>query len=138
MEAAAGIVDIVNENMAAAFRVKTIERGLDPREFLLCAFGGAGPLQAVELARLLGIPEVVIPPNPGVTSAAGLLASDLRYDAVRSVLQRLGDVDAIALRAAYEEHEQPFGRCSSRTAARTTRSRSRGRRIFGTEARATS
>ena len=107
-DAAAGIVDIVNENMAAAFRVKTIERGLDPRQFLLCAFGGAGPLQAVELARLLGIPEVVIPPNPGVTSAAGLLASDLRYDAVRSVLQRLGDVDAIALRAAYEEHERPL------------------------------
>jgi N-methylhydantoinase A len=108
VEAAAGIVDIVNENMAAAFRVKTIERGLDPREFLLCAFGGAGPLQAVELARLLGIPEVVIPPSPGVTSAAGLLASDLRYDVVRSMLRRLDDVEPAALQAAYEEHEQPL------------------------------
>jgi N-methylhydantoinase A len=107
-DAAAGIIDIVNENMAAAFRVKTIERGLDPRQFLLCAFGGAGPLQAAELARLLEIPEVVIPPSPGVTSAAGLLASDLRYDAVRSVLQRLGDVDVEALRTTYEDHEHPL------------------------------
>jgi N-methylhydantoinase A len=108
LDAAAGIVEIVNENMAAAFRVKTIERGLDPREFLLCAFGGAGPLQAAELARLLGVPEVVIPPNPGVTSAAGLLASDLRYDAVRSVLRSLDDLDPGALQTSYEEHQAPL------------------------------
>jgi N-methylhydantoinase A len=105
-EAAAGIVDIVNENMAAAFRVKTIERGLDPRSFLLCAFGGAGPLQAAELARLLGIGEIVIPPNPGVTSAAGLLASDLRYDVVRSMLRRLDEVDTAALQIAFEQYER--------------------------------
>ena len=105
-DAAAGIIDIVNENMAAAFRVKTIERGLDPRSFLLCAFGGAGPLQAAELARLLGIREIVIPPNPGVTSAAGLLASDLRYDVVRSMLRRLDEVDTTALQAAFEEYDR--------------------------------
>ena len=105
-DAAAGIIDIVNENMATAFRVKTIERGLDPRSFLLCAFGGAGPLQAAELARLLGIREIVIPPNPGVTSAAGLLASDLRYDVVRSMLRRLDEVDTTALQAAFEEYDR--------------------------------
>jgi N-methylhydantoinase A len=106
VEAAVGIVEIVNENMAAALRLKTIERGLDPREFLLCAFGGAGPLHAVELARLLGIPDVLIPGNPGVTSAAGLLASGLRYDIVQSVLQPLAELDTGELEAAYRRREE--------------------------------
>jgi N-methylhydantoinase A len=104
-EAAAGIIDIVNENMAAAMRVKTIERGLDPRGFVLCAFGGAGPLHGAELARLLEMPEVVIPPSPGVTSAAGLLASNLRYDMIQSVLRPLETVDADALEATLAERE---------------------------------
>jgi N-methylhydantoinase A len=92
--------------MAAALRLKTIERGLDPREFVLSAFGGAGPLHAVELARLLRIPEVLIPPNPGVTSAAGLLASDLRYDVVQSVMRRLGEVEPQSMDAMFRSHEQ--------------------------------
>ncbi len=104
-EVAAGIVRMVNENMAAALRTKTIQRGLDPREFLLCAFGGAGPLQAAELARILGIPEVLIPPNPGVTSAAGLLTTDLRYDISRSYLVALSKVDAEAVGRMYREQE---------------------------------
>lgn len=105
VQAAAAILRIVNENMAAALRTKTIERGLDPREFLLCAFGGGGPAQAAELARILQIPEVVIPPNPGVTSAAGLLTSNLRYDIGRSFLRGLGEVGPPDLEAIFSEQE---------------------------------
>jgi N-methylhydantoinase A len=106
VEAAAAIVRIVNENMAAAMRTKTIERGLDPRQFLMCAFGGGGPAQAAELARILQIPEVVIPPNPGVTSAAGLLTSDLRYDVGQTFLRFLSAVDAASLEAVFAEQEK--------------------------------
>jgi N-methylhydantoinase A len=105
LETAAGIIRIVNENMAAALRMKTIQRGLDPRDFLLCGFGGAGPLQAAELARILEMPEVLIPPNPGVTSAAGLLTSDLRYDVSQSFLQPLSRVDLAALERSFAEQE---------------------------------
>ena len=104
-DAAAGVLDIVNENMAAAMRLKTIERGLDPREFVLCAFGGAGPLHGAELARLLEMPEVVIPPAPGVTSAAGLLASNLRYDVIQSMLRPLATLDPEALENTLGTHE---------------------------------
>ncbi|MEA2442932.1 MAG: hypothetical protein QOJ12_224 [Thermoleophilales bacterium] len=97
LDTAAGIIRIVNENMAAALRMKTIQRGLDPRHFLLSAFGGAGPLQGAELARILSIPQVIVPPNPGVTSAAGLLTSDLRYDVSQSVLRALSAVDGAQL-----------------------------------------
>jgi N-methylhydantoinase A len=104
--AAAAIVRIVNEHMAAALRTKTIERGLDPREFLLCAFGGAGPAQALELARILGIPEVLIPPHPGVTSAAGLLTSDLRYDIGQSLLRGLADLSPGDLELVFADQER--------------------------------
>jgi N-methylhydantoinase A len=106
LETAAGIVRIVNENMAAALRMKTIQRGLDPRSFLLSAFGGGGPLQAAELARILGIPQVIVPPNPGVTSAAGLLTSDLRYDVSQSFLRPLHDLDLRALEEQFRAQEE--------------------------------
>jgi N-methylhydantoinase A len=93
VECAAGVLKIVNENMASAIRTKTIQRGLDPREFLLVAFGGAGPAQAVELADILQIPKVLVPPNPGVTAAAGLLAADIRLDVSVSILAKLTTVD---------------------------------------------
>lgn len=105
LETAAGIVRIVNENMAAALRTKTIERGLDPRDFLLSAFGGGGPAQGAELAAILEIPRVIVPPNPGVTSAAGLLTSDLRYDVSQSYLMPLHAVDPSDLRARFEQQE---------------------------------
>lgn len=106
VEAAAAIIRIVNENMAAAVRTKTIERGLDPREFLLAAFGGGGPAQAAELARILEIPEVLIPPHPGVTSATGLLTSDLRYDVGRSFLRALTEVNPTEAEAIFAEQER--------------------------------
>ncbi|MEO6826919.1 MAG: hydantoinase/oxoprolinase family protein [Microbacteriaceae bacterium] len=85
-EAAEGIITIANGNMAAAIRSRTVQRGLDPREFSLVAFGGAGPLHAAELAESLDIPEVIIPPYPGINSAMGLLTTDLRYDQMHTVL----------------------------------------------------
>jgi N-methylhydantoinase A len=80
MEAAAGIIDIVNAHMARILRVVSVARGLDPRDFALIAFGGAGPLHAADLAADLGIPRVVVPEAPGVFSALGLLWADLRAD----------------------------------------------------------
>ena len=85
-EAAEGIITIANSNMAAAIRSRTVQRGLDPREFALVAFGGAGALHAAELAETLDIPEVVVPPYPGINSAMGLLTTDLRYDQMHTVL----------------------------------------------------
>ena len=70
-EAAAQIVEVVNSNMAQALRIVSVERGHDPREFSLIAFGGAGPVHAVALAEELAIPEVIIPPAPGAFSALG-------------------------------------------------------------------
>jgi N-methylhydantoinase A/oxoprolinase/acetone carboxylase beta subunit len=93
-ETAEGILTIANSNMARAIRSRTIEKGHDPREFALVAFGGAGPLHAAEVADSLGIPEVLVPPYPWITSAAGLLTSDLKYDQMRTVFQLQGAVDA--------------------------------------------
>jgi N-methylhydantoinase A len=94
IEAAAdGVLTIINANMANAIRSRTVQKGHDPREFSLVAFGGAGPLHGVEVARDLGIPEVIIPPYPGITSAAGLLTTDLKYDAIRTEFQTSGNVD---------------------------------------------
>jgi N-methylhydantoinase A len=81
-EAAAGIVTILNSNMANATHAITTQKGHDPREFSLVAFGGAGPLHAAEVARILGVKEVIIPAYPGINSAIGLLTTDLKYDAI--------------------------------------------------------
>jgi N-methylhydantoinase A len=86
-EAAAGVLAIVGANMANAIRSRTVQKGIDPRDFALVAFGGAGPLHAVDVAIELGIPEVVVPPHPGITSAIGLLTTDLKYDAIRTAFQ---------------------------------------------------
>jgi N-methylhydantoinase A/oxoprolinase/acetone carboxylase beta subunit len=94
VDAAEGIVTIANANMAAAIRSRTIEKGHDPRDFTLVAFGGAGPLHAAEVADSLGVPEVLVPPFPGITSAAGLLTTDLRYDQMRTVFMVEGAIDA--------------------------------------------
>ena len=71
---------MINSNMANAIRSRTVQKGIDPREFALVAFGGAGPLHGVEVAAMLGFPEVIVPPYPGITSAMGLLTTDLKYD----------------------------------------------------------
>ena len=78
--AAAGILEIVNVNMMGAVRVISVEQGEDPRRFALIAFGGAGPLHAVDVASNMGIPRVVVPPRPGLLSAIGLVHADIRGD----------------------------------------------------------
>jgi len=86
---AAGVVRVVNSNMERALRVVSLERGYDPREFALVAFGGAGGLHACELAEALAIPTVVVPARPGALSAVGILVSDVIKDFSRTVLWRL-------------------------------------------------
>jgi N-methylhydantoinase A len=78
-DAAAGIIAIANANMLRAIRLITVQKGLDPRTFSLVAFGGAGPMHACAVAREARIPRVVVPPHPGITSAVGLLMTDIRH-----------------------------------------------------------
>jgi N-methylhydantoinase A len=87
----AGVVRVVNANMERALRVVSIERGYDPREFTLVAFGGAGGLHACELAEALAIPTVMIPARPGALSAFGILVSDVVKDYSRTLLWRFAD-----------------------------------------------
>ena len=97
MEAAAGIVSVVNHGMAEALRIVSVERGHDAREFSLVAFGGAGPVHAAALADELDIPEVVIPPIPGGFSALGLVATDLRRDWSHTFYSPIDSIDVEAL-----------------------------------------
>jgi len=87
LEAAEGVLTILNANMANAIRSRTVQRGIDPREFSMVAMGGAGPLQGAEVAQMLDLREVIVPPHPGITSALGLLIADLKYDAIHTQFQ---------------------------------------------------
>jgi len=98
-EAAEGIVRIAVAKMTTAIREVSVARGLDPREFVLFAYGGAGPMHATQVATELGIPQVVIPPAPGNFSALGLIMSDVRHDLVQSRFVRLSALDV----RGYEE-----------------------------------
>jgi 5-oxoprolinase (ATP-hydrolysing) len=102
-DAAQAIVEIANENMANAIRVLTVERGLDPREFSLVAFGGAGPLHAGEVAAALGISDVLIPPHPGLASAFGTLLADRRVDRRWTKLFRSTNADCAAIQQKLDE-----------------------------------
>jgi N-methylhydantoinase A len=108
-EAAEGVITVLNANMANAIRSRTVQKGIDPRNFTLVAFGGAGPLHGAEVAAMLGIPEVIVPPHPGITSAVGLLISDLRYDAIRTAFQVSGAVDLARLNADFAAMSQELG-----------------------------
>jgi N-methylhydantoinase A len=103
--AAAGVVRLADVKMALAVRSITTERGLDPRDYALVAYGGGGPLHAVAIARELGIPRVIVPPAPSTFSAWGMLATDLRHDLVRTVLEPLERTDAAWAEARYREME---------------------------------
>ncbi len=100
-EAAAGVYEVVNATMAAAVRVVTLERGIDPRDFTLLASGGAAGVHVARLAEEFGIATVVIPANPGVGSAVGLLASDVVTDHVRTQVIDSVDADASVVEAIY-------------------------------------
>lgn len=92
-ETAEGILTILNSNMANAIRSRTVQKGIDPRGFALVAMGGAGPLHGVEVAAMIGVPEVIVPPYPGITSAMGLLTTDLKYDLTRTQFQTSEAID---------------------------------------------
>ncbi len=93
MEVALGIVEIANSAMVGALRQVSVQRGHDPRDFLLVAFGGAGPVHANRLAAELEIPTVLVPPSPGTTSAMGLLVTDIKHDYSVALIQRAGRLD---------------------------------------------
>jgi N-methylhydantoinase A len=112
--AAQAVIDVATANMERALRVVSVQRGFDPREFTLVAFGGAGPLHACALADALELPRVLVPPAPGVLAALGAAASDLTATRTRSVLLPLGSAALLALEtalaaAAAEAREQVGG-----------------------------
>ncbi|MHA2140493.1 MAG: hydantoinase/oxoprolinase family protein [Candidatus Thorarchaeota archaeon] len=98
-ETALGIIRISTSNMVQAIREVTVERGRDPRDFALVPFGGAGPTQAIDIATALGIDAILIPPNPGITSALGLLCADLRVDVMRTVMMSGSDATSETIKA---------------------------------------
>ncbi|AUX10036.1 N-methylhydantoinase A [Halalkaliarchaeum desulfuricum] len=105
-EAAQGILDVANANMERALRVVSVERGHDPRDFGLVAFGGAGPLHAASLAAELDVPRVIVPRTAGVLSALGLLVTDLLQDFSTSMVRRLPEADPSAIEAVLQEFER--------------------------------
>jgi N-methylhydantoinase A len=105
-DAARGIVEIVDNNMIGALKVMSVERGLAPSDFTLCAFGGAGPVHGSRLMRLLGAPRLLIPRHPGILCAMGLLATDLKYDFAVTRLQRGGRYDLEAIGQTLRDLEQ--------------------------------
>jgi N-methylhydantoinase A len=104
-EAAQGIVDVANANMERALRVVSVERGHDPREFGLVAFGGAGPLHAASLAADLEVPTVLVPRTAGVLSALGLLITDLVHDFSTSMVRPVEAVSGEDLEPVFERFE---------------------------------
>ena len=103
--AAKAIVSVANANMADAVRLISISRGYDPRDFALVAFGGAGALHGVALAKELSIPTVIVPPNPGVTSALGCLLVDVRHDLSQTYLALAAEADPTDIEARFAEME---------------------------------
>jgi N-methylhydantoinase A/oxoprolinase/acetone carboxylase beta subunit len=104
LEAAAwGVHQIVTTNMELATRVVSIERGRDPRQLTLVAFGGSGPVHGCRLAQALGVPRLILPAAAGVTAAIGLLAAEVRFDVARTYVGRLDDVNPEMIAAMYAE-----------------------------------
>ena len=105
LRAAYGITQVANAAMMRALRAVSTERGRDPREFTLIAFGGAGPIHAAALAENLGITRVLVPLFPGLFSALGLLLADYRHDYIHSIALALDKIDPQAIVRQYEELE---------------------------------
>lgn len=115
---AAGIVTLVDTQMAKVLRIVTIERGLDPRDFTMIAFGGNGPLHACALAEELGISRVIVPRHPGVFSALGLLFADLRASFVQPLLRTTDELQGADLEALFAELEDEGRRALREQGAR--------------------
>lgn len=106
VQAAYGIIEIVNTHMIRALRLVSVERGYDPRDFVILAFGGAGPMHAAFLAEGLGVKNIVIPPNPGVFSALGLMLADFRHDFVRNIMKPASEINTELLEKIFGEIEK--------------------------------
>ncbi|MEQ1942639.1 hydantoinase/oxoprolinase family protein [Mesorhizobium sp. VNQ89] len=104
-EAALSIIKVANANMADAVRLLSIRRGYDPRDFALVAFGGAGPLHGAALAKDLSIPVVLVPPNPGVTSALGCLLVDIQHDISQMYLAKAEEIEFADLEETFRKLE---------------------------------
>ena len=102
-ELALGAIEVVNAMMADGIRELTVGRGIDPRDFDLLAFGGAGPLHAAALAEEMGMSRVIVPHAPGVLSAWGMLQADVRHDLARSLYGRFDSLDHAAVGSAFED-----------------------------------
>jgi N-methylhydantoinase A len=105
-ELAEGVLAVANANMERAIRVISVEKGFDPREFTLFSFGGAGGLHCAELARLLGITEVLVPVDPGILSANGMLMADVIKDYSRTVMRPADGFSGRAMETSFTELEQ--------------------------------
>src|SRR5262245_6128834 len=125
MATAQGIVSVVTANMAKAIRVISVQRGHDPREYTLVAFGGAGPLHAARLARELEIPRILVPRNPGILCALGLLLTDLRTDHAQTRLMTITEAMLHRMVETFSELERRaalwFDREGIAPSARTVR-----------------
>jgi N-methylhydantoinase A len=99
---ALGIIEVINAKMSQAIRTLTVERGIEPREFSLVAFGGAGPMHAVALAQELGISEVIVPPDPGGFSAWGMLQSAVRQDFSEAFFRDFAGMDTQDLQTRFD------------------------------------
>lgn len=104
-EAAEAIVRVANANMGNAVRLLSISRGYDPRDFALCAFGGAGALHGAAVARELSIPTVIVPPSPGVTSALGCLLVDIQHDFSDSFMRAAEGTEPAEIESAFQRIE---------------------------------
>jgi N-methylhydantoinase A len=104
VEAAKAMVEVANAKMAGSIRMISVERGHDPRDFVLVAFGGAGPLHASALLRALGLSRVLIPYYPGLTSALGCIMADARHDFLQTINRRVADLDMADVHGVFQQH----------------------------------
>ncbi len=111
VEAALGIIKVINSNMALAIRSNSVARGIDPREFALVPFGGAGPLHGVALAEAISAKDIIVPVAPGITAAVGLLQTDMQYEHARSLIVSLRHADQAALERINAVIDELVGQC---------------------------
>ena len=103
LEAALGIHEIVNSNMAQTLRLVSIKQGHDPREFVLMPFGGAGPIHSGELAKISSIDKILIPPTPGVLSALGLMLAPIQHESMSSFEKNTNESSWTDLRKIFKD-----------------------------------
>jgi N-methylhydantoinase A len=110
-DAALGIIKVINSNMALAIRSNSVARGIDPRQFALVPFGGAGPLHGVALAEAVSAADIIVPVAPGITAAMGLLQTDMQYEHARSLVVSLNHADQAGIQRINALIDELTGRC---------------------------